>query len=183
MAKFVITAGHATVDKLDSGAVYNGIKESEIMTEFRNIVALKLRQHGHTVITDGEGTANKTLRSAISLIRINQPVYALEFHTNASSAPTATGVECISLPKDKDVCRQISNAVSRVLELRIRGDRGWIDQSASARGRLGYVNAGGIIVEVFFLSNREDLRKFREKQWLVASAIADVLNANVKEQK
>ena len=76
MTKFVITAGHATVDKPDSGAVYNGVKESELMTEFRNIVALKLRQRGHTVITDGEGAANQTLNTAISLIRNHQPDYA-----------------------------------------------------------------------------------------------------------
>ncbi|WP_323016498.1 N-acetylmuramoyl-L-alanine amidase [Castellaniella sp.] len=176
MAKIVITAGHATVDRPDSGAVYNGRKESEVMTAFRNIVALKLRQAGHEVITDGEGKENQTLNTAIRLIKAHKPDYALEFHTNASTSPAASGVETISLPKDKDISRQISHAISRVLSLRVRGDRGWIDQSQSARGKLGYVNAGGIIVETFFISSRQDLAVWEEKQWLVATEIAKLFD-------
>ena len=176
MAKLVITAGHATVEKLDSGATYWGVKESELMTEFRNIVATKLRQRGHTVITDGEGTANQPLTKAIDLIRTHKPDYAIEFHTNAAANPAATGVETISLPKDKDISRQISNVISRGLEIRIRGDRGWIDQSQSARGKLGYVNAGGIIAETFFLSNRSDFNKWQEKKWAIAGEIAKLFD-------
>jgi len=176
MAKFVITAGHATVDKPDSGATYFGIKESELMAEFRSIVALKLRERGHTVFTDGEGGENQTLNTAIGLIRKHKPDYAIEFHTNAATNPAATGVETISLPKDKGISRQLTNAIARTLELRVRGDMGWIDQSQSARGSLGYVNAGGIIVETFFLSNREDLRKWQEKKWIAAIEVAKLFD-------
>ena len=53
----------------------------------------------------------------------------------------------------------------------VRGDNGWIDQSKSARGKLGFVEAGGIIVELFFLSNLGDLEQYESVNWLVASAI------------
>lgn len=62
-----------------------------------------------------------------------------------------------------------------MLGLRVRGDAGWIDQTATARGRLGFVRAGGMVVECFFISNPFDLAVYQERKWLVAGAIAAVL--------
>ena len=45
----------------------------------------------------------------------------------------------------------------------------------SARGRLGYVSAGGLILEVFFISNPAEMAVYQARKWLVAQAIADVL--------
>ena len=170
MAEFVITAGHSDVDP---GAVGNGQTEAGIARELRNIVASKLRAMGHRVITDGEPASNKPLRDAIALIP--QGRVAVELHCNAAASPAAGGVECISLPKDKLLSQRLSRAVARVLELRVRGDGGWIDQSQSARGKLGYVNAGGLILEVFFISNPAEMTLYQARKWLVAQAIADVL--------
>lgn len=58
---------------------------------------------------------------------------------------------------------------------RLRGDNGWIDQSKSARGRLAYVNAGGLIVELGFISNEDELARFNARYWLAAKAVAKVL--------
>ena len=166
----VLTAGHSDVDP---GAVGNGQTEAGIARELRNIVASKLRSMGHRVITDGEPAVNKPLRDAIALIP--QGKVAVELHCNAAANPAAGGVECISLPKDKALSQRLSRAVARVLELRVRGDGGWIDQSKSARGRLGYVQAGGLILEVFFISNPAEMAVYQARKWLVAQAIADVL--------
>ena len=166
----VLTAGHSDYDP---GAVGNGQTEAGIARELRNIVASKLRAMGHRVITDGEPASNKPLRDAIALIP--QGRVAVELHCNAAASPAAGGVECISLPKDKLLSQRLSRAVARVLELRVRGDGGWIDQSQSARGKLGYVNAGGLILEVFFISNPDEMAVYQARKWLVAQAIADVL--------
>ena len=80
-------------------------------------------------------------------------------------------VECISIPKDKELCQRLSNATVETTKDNVRGDNGWIDQSKSARGKLGFVEAGGIIVELFFLSNKGDLERYEQVKWLVASAI------------
>ena len=40
---------------------------------------------------------------------------------------------------------------------------------------VGFVEAGGIIVELFFLSNKGDLERYDEVKWLVASAIVGEL--------
>ena len=168
---FVITAGHSNTDP---GAVAGTRKEADIARDMRNMVALKLRQRGHTVATDGEGEVNKPLREAIALIKPG--AVAVEFHCNASTNSRATGVESISLPKHKSLAQRISKCVSEVLGLPLRGDAGWIDQSASARGRLGFVNAGGIIVELFFISNPDNLQAWESKKWLAATAVTNALD-------
>ena len=84
-------------------------------------------------------------------------------------------VECISIPKDKELCQRLSNAIAATTKDNVRWDNGWIDQSKSARGKLGFVEAGGVIVELFFLSNKEDLERYEQVRWLVASAIAGEL--------
>lgn len=169
MTTFVVTAGHSNTDP---GAVANGQKEAEIACDMRNMIAKKLRELGHSVITDGTGAVNQPLKVAISLAKQGR---AIEIHCNAASNPAATGVECIGLPKDKGLCQRLSNAIAVTTKDNVRGDNGWIDQSKSARGKLGFVEAGGVIVELFFLSNKGDLERYEEVKWLVASAIVGEL--------
>lgn len=173
----VLTAGHSNTDP---GAVAGSVTEAALMTELRNITAKKLRDMGHTVHTDGEGTVNKPLSDALTLIKTCKPDVSLELHMNASSNTAATGVETISLPKDKALSQRLSAAVAGVLNLRLRGDKGWIDQSQSARGRLGFVSAGGLILEVAFISNPSDLKATQDKLWIVAGAIANTLATPAK---
>lgn len=168
--KFAITAGHSDVDP---GAVANGVTEAQIAEEMRNIIAHKLRVSGHEVLTDGEGSVNLPLKNAIALIK--QADIAVEIHCNAAGSATATGVECISLPALKGLCQRLSAAVAGVTKDKLRGDKGWIDQSQSARGKLGYVENGGIIIELFFLTNETALETYNAVKWLVAQAITDTL--------
>jgi N-acetylmuramoyl-L-alanine amidase len=170
--KYIVTAGHGGNDP---GAVAHGFKEAELMTELRDLVAIKLRSSGHTAVTDGERWQNLPLAHAMLLIPGS--ACAVELHTNAFGSPLAGGVECISLPRDRLMAQRIAQAVARVLETKVRGDRGWIDQSQSARGRLGFVRAGGIVVETFFITNLDELNKFQARKWLVASAIMGAMTA------
>lgn len=169
--KFTVTAGHG--DK-DPGAVAkSGETEAQLMTELRDLVAVKLRAMGHEVKTDGARWENWPLVRALRLIP--QADTAIELHTNAFISEKAGGVEVISLPAQREMARTIARRIAHTLEVPVRGAGGWIDQSASARGRLAFVNAGGLIVEVFFLSNPEELAKYLDRKWLVASAIAESL--------
>lgn len=172
--KILISAGHSNVDP---GAVVGKTTEAAIATDLRNIVASKLREKGLTVITDGEGKDNKPLTEAIKLQA--QADLDIEFHCNASGNSGARGVESIGLAKDKTLCQELSKAIASVLMTAVRGDGGYIDQSKSARGKLGFVNHGGIIVELFFLSNPTELANYEAKKWLVASAITEVIVKHV----
>ena len=170
MKPITVTAGHGAGDP---GAVAHGVKEADLMTELRDIVALKLREAGYTVKTDVARWQNLPLVHALTLVPGSH--CAIELHTNAATNPAATGVEVVAMPKDKAKAQLLAKAIGHVLGLRLRGDGGWIDQTQTARGRLGFVRAGGMVVEVFFISNPDDLAKYQAKKWLVASAIAEVV--------
>ncbi len=165
-----ITAGHSNTDP---GAVNGKVKEADLVVNFRNAVTHYLREAGLQVKTDGTGTKNDPLSAAVKLITGSS--VAVEFHMNAATSKQANGVETIALPKDKKLAQDLSKAVADALGSRLRGDNGWIDQSKSARGRLAYVNAGGLIVELGFISNEDELARFNARYWLAAKAVAKVL--------
>ncbi|TQR72595.1 N-acetylmuramoyl-L-alanine amidase [Acinetobacter sp. RF14B] len=165
-----ITAGHSNTDP---GAVNGKIKEADLVVNFRNAVTHYLREAGLQVKTDGTGSRNDPLSSAIKLIKGSS--VAVEFHMNAAASKQANGVETIALPKDKKLAQDLSKAVADALGSRLRGDNGWIDQSKSARGSLGYINAGGLIVELGFISNDAELTAFQARYWVAAKAVAKVL--------
>jgi N-acetylmuramoyl-L-alanine amidase len=170
-----VTAGHSP----DSpGAERQGLKEHILMTELRDIVIAKLSAQGLPVRGDGPRGINQPLARAMDLI-IGSSV-AVELHTNAFPDQVAKGVEVVALPKQKALAQQLASAIAAVLDEPLRGDKGFIDQASTARGRLGFVQRGGLIVEVFFLSNPDALAKYQARYWRVASAIADVLAAHVR---
>ncbi len=162
-----LTAGHSDTDP---GAVYDGHSEAKLMTELRNDVAAALTGMGHTVRTDGTGAYNLPLIDAIKMIHGSD--IAVELHTNAFTNPSARGVEVIAHPKHKAVAQRIAGAVAKALGSVVRGDKGWIDQSQSHRGKLGYVSAGGLIVEVFFLSNPDERAAYFARRDAVVQALA-----------
>src|SRR5690606_8196072 len=165
-----ITAGHSNTDP---GAVNGKTKEADLVVNFRNAVTHYLREAGLQVKTDGTGTKNDPLSAAVKLITGSS--VAVEFHMNAATSKQANGIETIALPKDKKLAQDLSKAVANTLGSRLRDDNGLIDQSKSARGRLEYVSAGGLIVEPGFISNDDELARFNARYWLAAKAVANIL--------
>ena len=170
----VITAGHSNSDP---GAVNGSFHEAVHVTKVRNALAHILREAGYTVLTDGVGDINEPLPAAIKLVKGAD--IALELHCNAAANKTAAGVETIALPKHKNLAQDISAAVAKVYGFKLRGEKGWIDQSQSHRGKLGYVSAGGMILELGFLSNDADMKVMENNFWKAARAIAEVIIKHV----
>ncbi|OAL80366.1 N-acetylmuramoyl-L-alanine amidase [Acinetobacter terrae] len=170
-----VTAGHSNKDP---GAVNGKFKEAELVSQFRNAVAYYLREAGIPYKTDGVGTTNQNLNAAIKLIKGSS--VAVEFHMNAAASKQANGIETIALPKDKKLAQELSKAIADTFGSRLRGDNGWIDQSQSARGKLGFISNGGLIVELGFISNEAELAQFNAKYWTAAKAVAMVL---IKSEK
>ena len=170
-----VTAGHSNKDP---GAVNGKFKEAELVSQFRNAVAYYLREAGIQYKTDGVGILNQDLNAAIKLIKGSS--VAVEFHMNAATSKQANGVETIALPKDKKLAQDLSKAVADAFGSRLRGDNGWIDQSQSARGKLGFISNGGLIVELGFISNEEELFQFNARYWSAAKAVAMIL---IKHEK
>ena len=171
MSVITVTAGHSNKDP---GAVNGLFREADIAQEMRNMVALYLRQKDIAVKTDGEGKGNLPLPAAIKLISGSKA--AVEFHCNAFSKPSAGGCEALSQPKDRALSQRLCKAVSDVMGIPTRGtDGGWKNEGSGQHSRLGYVRNGGIILELFFISNPTELAVWQDKKWRVAKAVAEVL--------
>lgn len=171
MSKIItITAGHSNTD---SGAVNGSDRESDIAQDMRNIVAHYLRAKSINIRTDGEGKGNASLNEAVKLIKGS--AIAVEFHCNAGQK-SAKGVEALAQPKDKLISQKLCSAVSSVMGNVVRGDKGWKPENSGQHSRLAYVSNGGIILELFFISNDEELKIWKDKKWLIGKAVADVLS-------
>lgn len=171
-----ITAGHSNTDP---GAVNGSDREADIAQDMRNIVASILRtDHGLEVKTDGEGKGNLPLREAVKLIKGSR--LAVEFHTNAALNKTATGIEALSIPKNKAACQRLCRAVEQVTGWKLRGEGGYKPDNAGQHSRLAYAQAGGIILEPFFISNDADLAQWKQTKWSICRAIATAIAEEVK---
>lgn len=169
-----LSAGHSTTDpgattfqNVDGKKVLR--KEADIAAEFRNLVSFYLTRAKVKHVVDGTGTENVPLNIAVKSARNCNP--SLEFHCNSGPAQ-ATGVETLSAAKDLMLGRKLCEVIATTLGIR---DRGAKPEDSGQHHRLAFVQAGGIIVELFFLSNANDLAMYDAKKWLVAKAVSDVL--------
>lgn len=162
-----LSAGHS---KIDPGAVAFGRREADIAAEFRNIVSFYLMREGVAHDVDGRGTDNVPLREAVIKMRGHR--VGLEFHCNADESPQATGVEALCGAKDRRLAALVCAAIARSLNIRNRGAK---PEDSGQHQRLAFVQAGGIIVELFFLTNLVDLQSYEARKWLAGREVAHVL--------
>lgn len=171
--KYLISAGHSASDP---GACAGDHTEAAIALEMRDLVATRLLEMRHAVLSDGDIGQNLPLKQAVALCEGTD--LAVELHCNASINPSATGVEVIALPALKTAAQRIARAIAGETGQRLRGEGGWIDQTQSQHSKLAFVQAGGLIAEMVFISNPGDLLNFLEAKERVAMAIAGAMCGN-----
>lgn len=167
MKRVFLAAGHSNSDP---GAVANNRREADIAVEFRNMVAFYLMRAGVKTGMDGKGTENLPLKQSASMAKGYS--IAVEFHCNAAANPSATGVETLCPASKMEFGEEIAVAISAALGLRNRGAK---PENAGQHSRLAFVQAGGVIVELLFITNPADLAAYDARKWLAAKAVADVL--------
>lgn len=168
MKPILISAGHSNVDP---GACAYGLREADIAVEMRNIVSFYLSRMGLPHDMDGKGTANMPLKEAAKKARAINGI-EVEFHCNASDNISASGSEVLAGPANMKLAGLLSAAVALALGVKNRGAK---PQDSGQHSRLAFVQAGGMIVELFFITNRTDIERWQAKKWLVGKAVADVL--------
>lgn len=173
MSKIFISAGHSDTDP---GAAYNGMKESDLAVRLRNRIAVNLRALGMPVITDGDGDTNRPLIDAVARARMITATggVAVEIHFNAGP-PTAQGVEAFGFERHLVLCQKLAFAVAYHTGSPRRGHLGWKAPGQSARKRLAFCDAGGIILEVAFISHPDEMAAYLTQENAIAQAIADTL--------
>lgn len=169
MRHIFISAGHGGTDP---GATGFGRTEAQTVLEFRDIVAHYLVEAGVRFSMDGVKGQNLPLRDSIRYIRPGD--IAVEFHLNAAASPTATGVETLSADKHRLFGAKLCEAIASTLKIRNRGAK---SESSGQHTKLAFVQAGGVIVELFFISNKDDLQAYDSQRWLLAKVVAAVLVA------
>jgi len=166
-----ISAGHSNKDP---GAVGNGYTEADIVLEFRNLLGDELKKLDICFTMDGEKNVNLPLSDAINLAKISD--IAIEFHCNSFHKPSATGCETLS-DDHFDLCDKINQTISDTLNINNRGSKG---QSSGQHSRLGFISKGkGIIVELFFISNPDDVTKYQSNKQELARRMAIILKDEV----
>ena len=157
--KISINAGH-TATGPGYGAEYKGFRESEINRAVVNALIPKLKKLGHTVhnSTVDKAMTNKAYLSQVVKSANNSgSELFISIHCNASTAHTGHGVECWTYKGTqhtiaKRICANMANLGYR--------NRGIKD------GRNLYVvkntTAKAILVELFFLDNYTDRKRYLE---------------------
>lgn len=163
--------------KIDPGAIGNGRKEADIASEFRDLVVSKYKKKypKELVITDKD---DETLSDYLKRIKTGSGSVVLEFHCDASTNKSASGCTAIvgtdSNGADKSFASELVNKTSEILSIK---NRGVISEADSHRGRLGLMREQGTVVllELFFISNQNDLKSYRENKEKLADALIDII--------
>jgi N-acetylmuramoyl-L-alanine amidase len=166
------SAGHHLSDP---GAVYNGRKESHEMMIFRDLViaVLKKKKHKYVSDNDAETASQYQLR-----MKPGDGSVVCEFHLNAAANLKATGTEAVvkkNAPANSiAMAKELTDVTAKILGIK---NRGVIDETKTARGKIGIVNKPGtaVLVEVCFLSNVKDMEAFDKHKSILAEAYADIL--------
>ena len=168
----LLSAGHSNTDP---GAVAQGRREADIAVEFRNMVAFYLMRDGVPHVTDGKGTDNYPLKEAAKMAALHD--FAIEFHCNAAASHKAGGAEVLAGKDDMGLAAKLSEAIATALKIPNRGAK---PENAGQHHRLAFVQAGGVIVELFFLTSPTDLKAYYDRKWLAAQAVAEVMKRAVQ---
>jgi N-acetylmuramoyl-L-alanine amidase len=170
IATVLISAGHSDTDP---GAVSGIFKEATLAMKLRDRVAHALKDKGVPCLKDGADGVNDTLSRAISLCN-KVGGLAVEIHFNAGP-PTATGIEALCKPGQKKFAQDLCIAIASITGIKLRGDKGWKADDSGQHHRLGFCEAGGVILEVCFITSAYDMSAYVTKKEAVAEAIAHVL--------
>lgn len=169
-----VTAGHSV---RDPGACAHGRREADIAVDAREIIKYYLVQWGHKVVSDGlDRTQNLELPEAIKLQKGSD--ISVEVHCNAG-AETANGVEVLAKNKDAALAKAIAGAIHDTMGIKLRRNEGWY-ADANEHHRFGFVRAGGLIIELFFITNKAEIAIWDAKKWVICKAIAKAISDHLK---
>jgi N-acetylmuramoyl-L-alanine amidase len=165
-----VGAGHG---EGDPGAVNGSWREADLATRLRDKIAAILITRGMTVKTDGPVGVNQRLSQSIAIAKTCD--IAVELHFNAGPS-TAQGVEVLSLPSDKSLSQDLAQTIAFLTKSPVRGEGGWKSDSSGQHHRLGFCReGGGVVVEVAFISNNNEMKRYLDREGDIADAIARAL--------
>jgi N-acetylmuramoyl-L-alanine amidase len=173
--RIFISAGHSDADP---GVVSkDGKREADLAEVLRNRIVAELRAMGLDPISDGEGTVNRPLPDAVKIAKQNAGGINIEIHFNGGP-PTARGVEALCYLKHAVLAKNLCGAIAKHTKSPLRGKAGWKAPHEGQHPRLAFCEAGGVILEVEFISSVEGLRAYLTFETEIARDLAEVIAAH-----
>ena len=175
MRKIYLTAGHRGGT---TGANYNGIKEAEETIWLRDEIASLLRKKGIDVELDNDSAS---LSQVIATINAScKPTdICVDLHFNAVANPTANGTEVLRPFNHNDteieVAEDLLYATCMTLNTKNRGVKREGEGTHQRLAMLSDVKCNSVLLEVCFISNREDANKYKEKREELVIMLAEQL--------
>lgn len=183
MSTLYLRAGHHIADP---GAVANGYAEQNLTIELRDMIAAELEALGICVNKDSDKDDLAT--DVAKIARLCKPDdILLDIHFNAAT-PAATGTECFvplnANDREYNIANSIAINTANVLGIvnrhRFNGNRAKTE-AQTHHGRLAVMqpNCINILWEVCFITNAEDLAKYKANKGRLAKTTAHILSNHI----
>lgn len=168
---YFITAGHS---KTDCGALGCGLAEADLTMELRDLVILELRKWTSSVSNDDDFCSLHEVVDWINEKSCENDII-LDIHFNAYENERVGGTE-VFIPTrfnsvERDISDSLAQGVSEVLEINNRGVK---LEGESQHRTLAIMSPIGnnLLLEVCFITNKDDMKKYKERKELLATRIA-----------
>ena len=178
-----LSSGHSDNPKKDRGASGNGYIEGVLAVEFRKLLYDYLVSKGLKSTMDVN--SNKTSETIAYFENlVSKDSILIDIHWNSASA-TSTGVETL-IPEEYtkfelELAHEISKVIGTIADLKLRGNSGGKagvkTELDSHHGKLGWMRLNGenILIEMCFISNPNDMKKYQNNKMAIVMAVGDVI--------
>ncbi len=173
MARLCFDYGHGGND---SGACYNGRKESNDVLSIGRAVAAEIRRHGVTVDETRTSDSTVSLSERSGFENRNTYDYFISFHRNAFKPEQAKGVETYTYLNPGAKSKSLAQRIQTALVALGFTDRGVKEANYHV---LRETKAPAVLVEIGFIDNTGDNNLFDSKRNEIIKALAKAILAQV----
>ena len=175
MRKIYLTAGHRGGT---TGANYNGIKEAEETIWLRNEIAERLEKKGIEVVVDNNEASLSEVIATINA-ECKKTDICVDLHFNAVANPSANGTEVFkpfnSSDTEIEVAEDLLYATCMVLNTKNRGVKREGEGTHQRLAMLSDIKCNSVLLEICFISNINDVVKYKEKRDELVIILAEQL--------
>lgn len=173
MARLCFDYGHGGED---SGACYNGRRESNDVLSIGRAVAEEVRRHGVTVDETRTSDATVSLNYRSNFENRNTYDYFISFHRNAFQPEQAKGAETYTYLNPGTKSESLAQRIQTSLAALGFADRGVKEANYHV---LRETKAPAVLIEIGFIDNTGDNNLFDAKRNEIIKALAKAILAQV----
>lgn len=156
----------------DSGACYNGRKESKDVLAIGRAIAAEVRRHGVEVHETRTTDITVSLKERSDFENRNTYDYFISFHRNAFKPQQAKGVETYIYRNGGEKSKSLAQRLQTAMFNLGFTDRGVKEANFHV---LRETKASAILIEIGFIDNTEDNRLFDSKRNEIVKVLAKAI--------